>query len=151
MYKKNEQNGSVTFNMTPFIDIIFLLILFFVMVFEFIDPDDKVTVPDNCVFAKENEPEKSLLPVISVFEMKEDEYFFAVDSKQLDGDGDLLVDQMGRLIDQRLEGVSADKRIVTLNIDKDVPFSRAKYALAAAAKSSAEKIRIAAFKEEVEE
>ncbi|MDD5459069.1 MAG: biopolymer transporter ExbD [Phycisphaerae bacterium] len=148
MYKRDDQPNISAFNMTPVIDIVFLLIIFFVVVFEFIDVDDKVTVPDNCVFARENEPAKSLLPVITVFQSQEDEYSFAVDSKQLDGNGD-MTEQMRQLIDQRLERLSADRRIVTLKIDKDVPFSQAKYALAAVAKSAAEKVRIAAFKEDI--
>jgi hypothetical protein len=40
-----------------------------------------------------------------------------------------------------------DKRVVTLRIDKDIPYAEAQYALAAVAKSTATDIRLAAIKD----
>ena len=54
----HNPNKSPSFNMTPIIDIVFLLIIFFLVVCQFIEAENfPVTVPDDCEFAQsDSEP-----------------------------------------------------------------------------------------------
>jgi biopolymer transport protein ExbD len=73
---------------------------------------------------------------------------FAVGSEEITFSDSLeLVEKLTKKIDARLESLPVQNRIVTLRVDKDVPFERAQYALAALAESSAANIQLAAFKE----
>ncbi|MCK4888036.1 MAG: biopolymer transporter ExbD, partial [Planctomycetes bacterium] len=46
------RTSSKSFNMTPIVDIVFLMIIFFLVVFQFIDAENfPVNVPDNCDYA----------------------------------------------------------------------------------------------------
>ena len=50
-FHSREESGS--FNMTPIIDIVFLLIIFFLVVCQFIEAENfPVAVPDGCEFAQ---------------------------------------------------------------------------------------------------
>jgi biopolymer transport protein ExbD len=73
---------------------------------------------------------------------------FAVGAQIAAGaDYEEITKKLAILIDSRLKDLPADKRIVTLRIDKDVSYAEAQYALAAIAKSTATDIRLAAFKD----
>jgi len=139
-----------SFNMTPVIDIVFLLIIFFVLACRFIEAENfPVTVPDGCQFAQENE-NTAQTATLTVTNKTEDETTFAVGAEQitLQDAGSLpdVVARLAELIDARLQTLPPEGRIVTLRIDKDIPFSQAQYALAAAAQSAAINIRLAAIR-----
>ena len=140
--------GVQSFNMTPIIDIVFLLIIFFLVVCQFIEAENfPVTVPDDCQFAQSDPEPGAQVITITVMKTTEDEAGFAVGSKKISASGNVdIVEKLAQLIDIRLSDLSGDRRVVTLRIDKDICFSEAQYALAAVASSSATDIQLAALK-----
>ncbi len=139
-----------SFNMTAVIDIVFLLIIFFLVVSQFIETENlPVTVPDGCEFAQDNEDHMQTA-TLTVMNKAEDEITFAVGSQEITHQDTAslpaIVEKLAELIDAQLRDLPPDNRIVTLRIDKDLPFSQAQYALAAVAQSTATDIRLAALK-----
>ena len=137
--------NSQSFNMTPIIDIVFLLIIFFMVVCKFIEAENfPVEVPDNCQFAQkapENAPDKTTLTIVKA---ADGGISFAVGSEVIeDSNPGQLAERLAELLDARLKDEPVEKRIVTLRIDKNISFSKAQYALAAVAKSSATDIQLA--------
>ena len=147
--------GGKSLNMTAVIDIVFLLIIFFLVVSQFIETEDfPVTVPDGCEFAQDDksETQTATLTVVNAAEPPggERKTTFAVGPKEItpENEADLpgIVERLAELIDTRLAQSPPDNRIVTLRIDKNIPYSHAQYALAAVAQSTATDIRIAALR-----
>jgi biopolymer transport protein ExbD len=135
--------------MTPIIDIVFLLIIFFLVVCQFIEAENfPVAVPDGCEFAQSESDHRPQLTTVSVVETDEESYF-AVGSEKISVSGHSdIVDKLAELIDARLKDLPLGARIVTLRIDKDICFAEAQYVLAGVAASSATNIRLAALKNE---
>ncbi|MHC4571003.1 MAG: ExbD/TolR family protein [Planctomycetota bacterium] len=140
---------SGTFNMTPIIDIVFLLIIFFLVVCQFIEAENfPVAVPDGCDFAQ-NEPQlRAQVTTVTVMKTTKEKSCFAVGSKKITSSNYAdIVEKLAELIDVRLKDLPADSRVVTLRIDKDVCFAEAQYALAGIAASSAIDVQLATLKE----
>jgi len=77
-------NSVQSFNMTPIIDIVFLLIIFFLVVCQFIEAENfPVTVPDNCQFAQSEPDPGAQLTTVTVMKTTEDEVDFAVGSEKV--------------------------------------------------------------------
>ena len=136
--------------MTPVIDIVFLLIIFFALVFKFIEAENfPVTVPDSCRFAQGEDGTQSAMTTITVMKNDSGMSDFAVGAEKAAGaDYEEITRKLAGLIDSRLKDLPKEKRIVTLRIDKDVPYFEAQYALAGIAASTATDIRIAVMKNE---
>ena len=140
--------------MTAVIDIVFLLIIFFLVVSKFIDTEDfPVTVPDGCEFALDDKSDLQTA-ALTVVGTDERRATFAVGSKEITPQNDAelpaIVERLVELIDMRLANLPQNSRIVTLRIDKDIPYSHAQYALAAVARSTATDIRLAALSGKLE-
>src|SRR3989304_2008334 len=72
-----------SFNMTPVIDIVFLLIIFFVLACRFIEAENfPVTVPDGCKFAQDDQNATQAV-TLTVMNKAEDEITFAVGSEEV--------------------------------------------------------------------
>ena len=145
----NKFHGSVqSFNMTPIIDIVFLLIIFFLVVCQFIEAENfPVVVPDDCDFAQDSTDTQRGLTTVTVMKAG-DEREFAVGSEKVSAsDSAGIINEMAGLLDVSFKGLPADRRIVTLRIDSDVDYSNAQYALAAVAASSATDIQLAVIKD----
>jgi biopolymer transport protein ExbD len=143
-----ERESLTSFNMTPVIDIVFLLIIFFALVFKFIEAENfPVAVPDNCNFAL-NPTEQTTPTTITVIKDKDGMSDFAVGSEKVSmANYSEVPSKLADLINERLKTATNDKTI-TLRIDKDIPYSQAQFALAGIAKSSATDIRLAVIKEQ---
>ena len=137
-----------SFNMTPVIDIVFLLIIFFLVVCQFIDAENfPVSVPDDCAFASSACEPGVRMTTITVMRNAEGEVDFAVGAEQVEAIGGTdLAERIARLVDSSLEGLPLDSRVVTLRIDKDICFAEAQYVLAAVAQCSATDVQLAALK-----
>lgn len=140
--------------MTPIIDIVFLLIIFFLVVCRFIEAENfPVTVPHGCRFAdKSNEP-GTASATVTVMKTTEGGSDFAVGAEKISASDYAdtsqthhIVERLAHLIDFRLSDLPTDNRVVTLRIDADICFDRAQYALAGAAASSATDIQLAVLK-----
>lgn len=137
-----------SFNLTPVIDIVFLLIVFFLVVCRFIGAENyPVRVPDRCHFAQQAASTARAVTV-SVTKTNSGETIFAVGAEQINAANQTaLVEALAAALDHRLKELPAEKREVILRIDRDISFDRAKYALAAASVSKASSLRLATFKE----
>ena len=135
--------------MTAVIDIVFLLIIFFVLVCQFIEAENfPVTVPDGCNSAESDLNTQSGLTTVTVMRTDVEDIAFAVGSERVTASGySNLVDKLVRMIDVRMESLPPDRRVVTLRIDKNICFADAQYVLAAVAASSATDIRLATMKD----
>jgi len=138
---------SHSFNMTPIIDIVFLLIIFFLVVSRFIEAENfPVTVPDDCRFARTDHEPATQITTLTVMNDPR-RVSFAVGTEEIlpHDDADLrpVADRLAEMIDARLMSLPLDDRTVTLRIDKDITYAKAQYALAAVAQSTATDIRLA--------
>ena len=136
---------SASFNMTPIIDIVFLLIIFFLVVCQFIEAENfPVDVPDGCEFAQMPPQQRTQVTTVTVMKRSDGATAFAVGSEKIVTSGyNEIADKLARLIDEQLEELPAESRIVTLRIDKDIYFAQAQYALAAVAQSCAKEVQLA--------
>ena len=136
-----------SFNMTPLIDIVFLLIIFFLVVFQFIEAENfPVSVPDKAEFAESSAESDGAGATVTVMKTAEDKFEFAVGAEKVEADYTDLAEKLARLIDVRLADLPRDRKVVTLRIDRDVRFAQAQYALAAVAASEATDIQLAVLK-----
>ena len=138
--------SSQSFNMTPIIDIVFLLIIFFLVVCKFIEAENfPVTVPDGCQNAQEEKQSGVQVTTVTVMKSADGQVVFAVGSEKVTASsGGAIIARVAELIDELLDGQPIANRVVTLRIDRDVCFDQAQYALAAVAESSATDIKLAA-------
>ena len=139
----------MSFNMTPIIDIVFLLIIFFLVVCQFIEAENfPVTVPDGCEFAQSDSEPGAQVTTVTVMRTNIERIAFAVGSEKITASSYAdIVEGLAQLIDIRLRNLPPERRVVTLRIDKDVCFADAQYALAAVAQSSATDIQLATLKD----
>ena len=142
-----QADRAKSFNMTPIIDIVFLLIIFFLVVCQFIEAETfAVQVPDDCKFAQNLEHQQGFI-TITVTTDQQQSTIFAVGSEKITvSDNKDLVARLVELINLRLASLPNDQKIVTLRIDKDIAFSQAQYAMAAVSESDATDIQLAALK-----
>lgn len=143
------RGGTRSFNMTAVIDIVFLLIIFFMVVCQFIEAENfTVAVPDGCEFAESDFGSHVGITTVTVMRTDETGVDFAVGSEKLSASSySEIVDRLAELIDIRLKDARPNQRVITLRIDKDVCFAEAQYALAAIAASSATNIQLATLKD----
>jgi biopolymer transport protein ExbD len=134
--------------MTPLIDIVFLLIIFFLVVCQFIEAENfPVAVPDGCAFATTASDPGIQGTTITVMKTSAGKSAFAVGSEKIPAsEGSDLTEKIAQLVDYGLRNLPSDRRIVTLRVDRDVCFAQAQYALAAIAQSSATDIQLAVLK-----
>ncbi len=150
--KLDNPFGSKTensFNMTPIIDIVFLLIIFFMVVSQFIEAENfPVAVPDSCNFAQTDTEQQTQITTVTIMKADMDKNTFAVGSEIINAsESSDIVEQLANLIDAQLRELPDGQRIVTLRVDKDICFQQAQYALAAIAESTATDIKLATLKE----
>jgi biopolymer transport protein ExbD len=137
-----------TFNLTPVIDIVFLLIIFFAVVSKFIEAENfPVAVPAGCDYAR-SEADTQMATTLTVIKADSAMSEFAVGSEKISAANyEEVAERVAEMINERLKAQPAEGRTVTLRIDKDVSFSEAQYALAALAQSDATDVRLAVIKE----
>jgi biopolymer transport protein ExbD len=139
------RSEGFSFNMTPVIDIVFLLIVFFVVVFQFIGTEDiKVQLPAECSFAESIDENRPLPATITASITDQGGITFSVGPEKIRAaDKHKLMKLMQTSLDERLRKLPESQRVVVLRIDKNISFADAQYALAAAAESSANRLRLA--------
>lgn len=148
-FRSGGESGS--FNMTPIIDIVFLLIIFFLVVCQFVEPENlPVVVPDDCEFAQSDAEPGMQVTTLTVARRPGGKIIFAVGSEELSVQADAgisgSIEKLAGLINVRLRDLPPEGRVVTLRIDKDVCYADAQYALAAVAASSATDIQLAVLR-----
>ena len=148
-FRSGAESGS--FNMIAVIDIVFLLIIFFLVVCQFIEAENyPVAVPDGCQFAQNDTQPGTQVTTVTVMKTTEgaNEFEFAVGSQKVSASSYAnTAEKLAELIDARLKDLPPDRRVVTLRIDKGVCFAQAQHALAAVAASTATNIKLATLKD----
>ncbi len=144
-----NSGNEPAFNLTPVIDIVFQLIIFFAVVCKFIEAENfPVAVPTGCGYAQSEVETQSALTTVSVIKADGEMSDFAVGSEKVSASNyGEVADKLAEMINERLKALPSDGRTVTLRIDKDVRFAEAQYALAALAQSDATDIRLAVIKD----
>ncbi len=137
------------FNLTPVIDIVFLLIIFFAVVCKFIEAENfPVAVPTGCEYAQSEVETQTISTTVTVMKTDGAMSEFAVGSEKVSASNyGEVTEKLAGLINERLKTLPSDGRTVTLRIDKDVCFAEAQYALAGLAQSNAADIRLAVIKD----
>ncbi len=139
--------STQSFNMTPIIDIVFLLMIFFMVVCQFIEAENfPVTVPDDCKFAETDPQRQAGVTTVTVTKSTDGQITFAVGAQQIQY-SPAIIEDLAKMINARLNQLPSERRVVILRIDKDICFTDAQYALAALAESDAIDIQLAALKD----
>ncbi|MGD9109637.1 MAG: biopolymer transporter ExbD, partial [Phycisphaerales bacterium] len=136
------------FNMTPVIDIVFLLIVFLVVVCHFIETEDfAVQVPDECDLSQDASSTQVAPVTITVTRKPDGQVEFAVGAARFDlSEAVDLSARIAEEVDLRLGDYSDEQRVVALRVDKSIAFSDVKYALAGVSASRAAYVRLATYK-----
>ncbi len=144
-----EKTASARFDMTPVIDIVFLLIIFFMLVCQFIAAENfQVTVPDRIDAANPHDVDADQLTTVTVIARGEEEAAFAVGAEIIGTpETKNITDLLTIAIDTRLETANPHRRVINLRIDKSIPYSTTRIALEAISESSATDIKLAATKQ----
>jgi biopolymer transport protein ExbD len=144
-----HQTPMSRFDMTPIIDIVFLLIIFFLLVCQFIVAENfEVTVPDGISSAQPAAPAEEQITTITVMSDNTGQPVYAVGSEIIAAQpgGDIST-AIANEIDTQLQHLRREKRIVCLRIDKDICFRDSQYALAGVSQSSATDMKLAVTKQ----
>jgi len=144
-----EKTGSARFDMTPVIDIVFLLIIFFMLVCQFIAAENfQVTVPDRIDAANPHEADVDKLTTVTVIARGENPHAFAVGPDIIGtSETENITELLTAARDTRMETLNPNRRIINLRIDKSIPYSTSRIALEAISESSATDIKLAAIKQ----
>jgi len=136
-----------SFNMTPIIDIVFLLIIFFLVICRFIEAENfPVNVPAGCEYSQDEHHRGQT--TVTVMQTDYERSSFAVGSEKIIASSNSeIVEDIAGLIDIQLKDLPVERRIVTLRVDKDVCYADAQYALAAIAASIAKDVQLATIKD----
>ena len=136
------------FNMTPLIDMVFLLITFFMLVCNFMAAENfPVDVPDRIASARPEEERPGQTPVVTVMLDEGGGASYAVGSTVLSPlQGPAMSRAIAAAIDEQLGSLSTERRTVTLRCDRAVPFRYAKHALAGVSVSSAADVQWAVIR-----
>ena len=145
----SRKDLSSSINMTPVIDIVFLLMIFFMLLCQFIVAENfDVNVPDSIHGAQEQSQNRQSTTTVTVMTDEKGNVSFAVGSEIVEYNSSAnLVASISKMIDDQLTELSPNKRVVTLRTDRSVNFADAKYALAGISKSTATDVKLSVIRD----
>lgn len=140
-----QHSCFASFNMTPIIDVVFLLIIFFMLVCQFIVAENfEVNIPYDTHNAQQQPQEKEMITTVSVMKSGNDEITYAVGSEIITASGKQeLIGKIAAAVDAQLDPIKQKRKIVCLRIDRDIAYSNTQNVLAAIAESVATDIQLA--------
>jgi len=154
-----KSGAGEPFNLTAMIDVVFLLIIFFMLVCQFIAQENyKLVIPDDCAGAVVVEKLDENAVTVSVFgrDGRTDDVVYAVRAKTFDpqdtayrADEALLLSDMAKQI-----SVETDKKsegLVHLRADKGLKYRDVQKALQALSQAGVQRVQLAAFRNRQEE
>ena len=146
MFQNNR--SSATFNMTPIIDVVFLLIIFFLLVCQFIVAENfEVTVPAQIANAQPPETAAEQTTTVTVMFDPAGNVTYAVGAEKITPtDSNPIADAIAEAIDKKLKNLPPNKRVVSLRNDKNIKYKHTQHALAAISQSTATDIKWAVIK-----
>ena len=148
-FKYKRLFEAETFDMTPIIDVVFLLIIFFMLVAQFIAAEQfKVSVPDEIQTAQAQPVEEKRPLTITVMPDAQQGVTCAIGSETLDPvqGKNLKIIITAAVNDYLAQNKSADTT-VRLRCDRSIPFGQVKYILAGISESRAENLDWAVLSE----
>lgn len=145
-----DDSGS-HFNMTPVIDIVFLLIIFFMIVCQFIVAENfLVSVPDDISSGQRSEDQEEKTTTVSVILTDGGGVSYAVGSEVVAfSDDGGISETISAAIDRQLANLSKERRVVGLRVDREVVFKDSQYAIAGISESSATDISLSVFRQKM--
>ncbi|AQQ70194.1 protein TolR [Limihaloglobus sulfuriphilus] len=148
---KNLSQPFAAINLTPMIDVVFLLIIFFMVVCQFIQSENfEISVPENIDKARTPADIDDQVVTVSVQAMPGGRAVYAVGSEVISPQDDIfrLIESMTDSLNQSFDTETPGKRIVNMRMSKDLTFAEYKAALAAVASSKAGDIQLAVLKDQ---
>ncbi len=137
------------FNITAVIDIVFLLMIFFLLVCQFIVAENyEVAVPD--AISEAQSPEGSLDKITTVTVMFDEagRVSYAVGAEEIEAEpAGAIAEGISAEIDRQLQNLPSARRVVCLRVDKDVRFRYSKHALMGISQSSATDMKLSVVKQ----
>ena len=148
---RSKKSGSISFNMTPVIDVVFLLIIFFMLVCQFIVAENfEVTVPDDIESASVFDNSSKRITTVTVMLDETGAASYAVGAENIDSEKTSDISgAIAKKIDTQLQLIPSQPKIVCLRIDRDIPYRDSQYALAGISRSTATEIKLAVVKEKI--
>jgi len=141
------RGGFRAVNLTPVIDIVFLLIVFFMVIAKFIEAESfDIAVPRGCGAAVVRDEGPGQLTTVTVMRRDNGGVDYAVGPDVIEGGGEETVGRLAAMIEARLARVGGGRRVVSLRVDEGIDYARAQYALAAITQSSATDVQMAVLK-----
>lgn len=150
---------ELQFNMTAMIDIVFLLIVFFMLLCQFISQENyRVAVPDDCPQAQPVLDQQESMVTLSVYPrdniatetVAHDDALFAVRARSFDPAGPSYQSQPGRLVQDLAESLrqaaagQADPKVI-LRADRALTYGQVQHALRAVSEAGLYRLELAAF------
>lgn len=134
--------------MTPIIDIVFLLIIFFMLVCQFIVAENfELNLPDQIESARQKQDIKQMVATVTITKDTDNTIIFAVGSNKIvSTDPQTITNEIANAIDTQLKPIKHDKKIASLRIDKQITYKHCQIALAAVSQSIATDIQLAVIK-----
>ena len=136
-------------NLTPVIDVVFLLIIFFLLVCQFIVAENfEVTVPDDISTAVAATDRGRQIATVTVMFDENEQIVYAVGSEKIEALGaGAITEAIAAQIDSQLRNLPTESRVVCLRMDRQVPYLHGQYALAGISQSTATEIKLAVTKQ----
>jgi biopolymer transport protein ExbD len=136
---QNKSFGAEPFDLTPVIDVVFLLIIFFMLVCQFIAAEQfAVVVPDQIQTAQSQTQQTAPLTVTVLID-EQQQAVCAVGSQRLANvEGQDLAKLISSDVDEAV--ASSPDKTVRLRCDKRASFGQVKYILSGLSNSTADKL-----------
>jgi biopolymer transport protein ExbD len=141
-------DGGGQFNMTPMIDIVFLLVIFFMIVCQFIVAENfQVSVPDDISSGQRSIEQDEKTTTVTVMLADGGGVSYAVGSEIVaSSGGEQISDSIAAAINRQLTNLPEERRVVGLRVDKGVVFKDSQYAIAGISESSATDIKLSVIR-----
>lgn len=148
-FQRYSDDGSGGFNITSVIDIVFLLIIFFMIVCQFIVAENfLVSVPDDITSGQRSADKDEKTTTVTVMRSDDGGVSYAVGAEVVAFSGSQEISEsISAAIDRQLANLAKGKRIVRLRVDKGVVFKDSQYAISGISESSATDIKLSVIRQ----
>jgi biopolymer transport protein ExbD len=163
--RKNRRTGEFRINLTPFIDVVLLLVIFFMLLCQFIGQENfRLVIPDDCQAVQREQDDLSGMITVSVFSAEniqgttkgespagsKNSVQFAVRSQQFDTNSTDYRDNKNRLIKDMSDSITREAQfretpVVYLRADRNLEFAEVQDALIAITRTDVHRVRLAAY------
>ena len=150
-----RDRSEIQFNMTAMIDVVLLLIIFFMLVCQFIGQENyRLFIPDECANAVVEEHLDPEAVTVSVFTKPDtDQLIYAVRANQLGADSGRYTQRPDLLVAELTDEIRRELRnggdgVVHLRADKRLAYGQVQEALRAVAMAGVSRVQLAAFQSE---